>query len=812
MTVVPIDSKWFKTSWQAWGGNMLKIIKAHYRKQWLSFLTVALFVFIASLMMSVGITIATESKTYYGEKAAEQNLADYQVTLFDLINHENAEFYNNLAKHIVITDELVEDYEIVKKISLLSKDGDTCQTNPYITDSRISKINAGVDKLGEDEIILNQFAKLRHGVNIGDRIELRSPNTKKEFVVVGFYEELMEMYDIQIYMNEKVFNAFSDDIYQYKKELEEGASTPYWIDTIIRVKASNPNYLNKIVTKVTEEYAPIFAMGNVELGYSIYTQTSVRENIMSFATILSVVLIVFACIILIVCLIIIRFSIVSFIEDDIKNTGILKGLGYSNKDIRLILLSEYLIVALGAAILGAIVSIFVAPAFSTIISKTIDLLWRAVPSAWVIFASIILPIMFIALFVWILSRKINRITPLNALRRGIETHNFKHNFLPLEKFDKCTNLVLSAKGILNQALRYVSVGLVVLVISFVSVFAVILHYNLNVSSVAFAALTGAETADALVRGKAIPDEELLAMPEIDRISYSGYGDSVKVKSGDQSMYYNVGVVKDFSLSTVSVLYKGRNPEKDNEIMIPKKIADYFSVGIGDTLLCGNGKDLKEFLVTGLCQNMSNPELIYICGAALENMYGIPPENFNYYNVYIYLKNGVDYDTFIAKLREINTLGNSYIADRDESANVYITPSLRDGAMLLTIAMDVITAVCVAMVLLFILRLKIIREQNTIAINKALGATTKDIVIQMTVGIVCVIGLFALIGGLLGALLTGVMLKLALSSFAIMSIKLAVPWGIVFAMIVAITAFSLAVAALIALRTRRITPRSLISNQ
>lgn len=791
---------------------MFKIIKAHYRKQWLSFLTVALFVFIASLMMSVGITIATESKTYYSEKAAEQNLADYQVALFDLINHENAEFYNNLAKHIVITDELVEDYEIVKKISLLSENGNSCQTNPYISDSRISKINAGVDKLGEDEIILNQFVKLREGVRIGDIVELHSPNIKKEFVVVGFYEELMEMYDIQIYMNEKVFNTFKDDIYQYKKELEEGASTPYWIDTIIRVKSSNPNYLNKLVTKVTEEYAPIFAMGNVELGYSIYTQTSVRENIMSFATILSVVLIVFACIILIVCLIIIRFSLVSFIEDDIKNTGILKGLGYSNKDIRLILLSEYLIVALGAAILGAIVSIFVAPAFSTIISKTVDLLWRAMPSAWVIFVSIILPIMFIALFVWILSRKMNRITPLNALRRGIETHNFKHNFLPLDKFDKCTNLVLSAKGILNQALRYVSVGLVVLVISFVSVFAVILHYNLNVSNVAFAALTGAETADALVRGKAIPDEELLAMPEIDRISYSGYGDTVKVKSGEQSMYCNVGVVKDFSLSTVSVLYKGRNPEKANEIMIPKKIADYFSVGIGDTLLCGNGKDLKEYLVTGLCQNMSNPELIYICGAALENMYGISPENFNYYNAYIYLKNGVDYDAFIAKLQKMNTKGISGVADRDECANVYITPSLRDGAMLLTIAMDAITAVCVTMVLLFILRLKIIREQKTIAINKALGATTKDIVIQMTVGIVCVIGLFALIGGLLGALLTGVMLKLALSSFAIMSIKLAIPWGIVFAMIVAITAFSFAVAALIALRTRRVTPRSLISNQ
>lgn len=395
---------------------MFKIIKAHYRKQWLSFLTVALFVFIASLMMSVGITIATESKTYYSEKAAEQNLADYQVALFDLINHENAEFYNNLAKHIVITDESVEDYEIVKKISLLSENGNSCQTNPYISDSRISKINAGVDKLGEDEIILNQFVKLREGVRIGDIVELHSPNIKKEFVVVGFYEELMEMYDIQIYMNEKVFNTFKDDIYQYKKELEEGASTPYWIDTIIRVKSSNPNYLNKLVTKVTEEYAPIFAMGNVELGYSIYTQTSVRENIMSFATILSVVLILFACIILVVCLIIIRFSIVSFIEDDIKNTGILKGLGYSNKDVRLILLSEYLIVALGAAVLGAIVSIFVAPAFSTIISKTIDLIWRAVPSVWVIIASIILPILFIALFVWILSRKINRITPLNALR------------------------------------------------------------------------------------------------------------------------------------------------------------------------------------------------------------------------------------------------------------------------------------------------------------------------------------------------------------------------------------------------------------
>lgn len=791
---------------------MLKIIKAHYRKQWLNFLTVALFVFIASLMMSVGITIATESKTYYSEKATEQNLSDYNIALFDLINVGNAEFYNNLAKHIVITDELVEDYEITKKISVLSKDNDSVEVNPYIKDSKISKINAGVNSLGESEIILNQFAKLRLGFNIGDRIELRSPNIKKEFVVVGFYEELMEMYDIQIYMNEKVFNAFSDDIYQYKKELEEGADTPYWIDTIIKVKASNPNYLNKLVTKVTEEYAPIFAMGNIELGYSIYTQTSVQENIMSFATILSVILIVFACIILVVCLIIIRFSLVSFIEDDIKNTGILKGLGYGNKDIRMILLYEYMIVALGAAVFGAIVSIFVAPAFSTIISRTVDLLWRAVPSAWVIFASIILPIMFIALFVWILSRKINRITPLNALRQGIETHSFKHNYFPLDKFDKCTNLVLSAKGILNQALRYVSVGLVVLVISFVSVFAVILHYNLNVSNVAFAALTGAETADALVRGKAISDEELLAMPEIDRISYMGYGDTIKVKSDNQSMYCNVGIVKDFNISTINVLYKGRNPEKDNEIMIPKKVADYFSVGIGDTLICGNGKNTKEYLVTGLCQNMSFPNQLYICGAATENMYGILEENFNFYNAYIYLKKGVNYDTFITKLREMNTLGSAYIADRDECANVYITPSLKDGAMLLTIAMDIITAVCVSMVLLFILRLKIIREHKIIAINKALGATTKDIVIQMTVGIACVIGLFALIGGLLGAALTGVMLKLALSSFAIMSIKLAIPWGIVFAMIIAITAFSFAVAALIALRTRQVTPRSLISNQ
>lgn len=791
---------------------MFKIIKAHYRKQWLSFLTVALFVFIASLMMSVGITIATESKTYYGEKAAEQNLADYCVGLFDWINEDNADFYNKLAQHIVISDELVEDYEIVKKISLLSENDNVYQTNPYITDSRISKIIAGVDKLGENEIILNQFAKLRQGYRIGDTVELHSPNFKKEFVVVGFYEELMEMYDIQIYMNEKVFNTFSDDIYQYKKELEIGAETRYWIDTMIKVKASNPKYFNNLISKVTETYAPIFAMGNVKLGYNIYSQTTVQENIMSFATILSVVLIVFACIILVVCLIIIRFSLVSFIEDDIKNTGILKGLGYGNKDIRLILLFEYMIVALGAAVLGAIVSIFVAPAFSTIISRTVDLLWRAVPSAWVIFASIILPIMFIALFVWILSRKINKITPLNALRQGIETHSFKHNYFPLEKFGKCTNLVLSAKGILNQALRYVSVGLVVLVISFVSVFAVILHYNLNVSNTAFAALTGAETADALVRDQAISDEELLAMPEIDRISFSGYGDSIKVKSGGQSKYCNVGIVKDFNISTINVLYKGRNPEKDNEIMIPKKIADYFLVGIGDTLFCGKGKDLKEYLITGLCQNMSKPDMIYICGAATENMYGILKENFNFYNAYIYLKKGVNYDTFITKLREMNTLGSAYIADRDECANVYITPSLKDGAMLLTIAMDIITAVCVSMVLLFILRLKIIREQKTIAINKALGATTKDILIQLTFGIVCVIGLFALIGGLLGAALTGVMLKLALSSFAIMSIKLAIPWGIVFAMIIAITAFSLAVAALIALKTRRITPRSLISKQ
>lgn len=797
---------------------MWKIIRGNYRKQWFGFIVVMLFVLIASLMLSLAITIATESQGYYDAKAEEANLADGSFRFTQKL--DNTGWGDELKLKLMTSDPLIDAYEIEERVTV---DAGTSmiQLAPLREDDKISVPNIQVElKNVKHPIYLSMIYK-NQGMKIGQQYKLFSYGYERTFTVAGFYENLDQPWNYHGYIKQGEFLEFKKDIAGLKELPPNYNGNKYGLYYMVEAISNSPDFVSIYTDRVLNKYIPQLAALGLSINLSSFNASAGRESMMTFSSILSAALIAFAFLMIIISFIIMRFSIVAFIEDEIKPIGILKSLGYTNKELRLSLIAQYSIVIMVGTIIGILLSLVFTPLVSGLIANTIHVAWAAAPGAGAIFAALMIPIALSLGILWLLSRRIGRITPLDALRQGISTHTFKHNAMPLAKCDKCVNVTVSCKGILNQIKRYVSVGVVVCLISFLAVFATMLHYNLNVNNTAFVSLMGYEKSEIMLYDKLasdnewISEEKLLAMPEVDKLSYSTHFIYNKVSRGELWMSGQGVFVKDFDMSTIDVLYKGKYPSGANEIIVSRQIAERLDLSIGDTMIVDltnfDGKK-AEMTVTGLCQNMQMSDVWYASGAAIPTLWDTDSaDDFTFDKCFVYLKDGADSSAFFAKLQSMVDPGyRHYIGYVADEVNRFVSQTVRDGAMALTIGMDVIAALAVLMVLTLILRLKIIRERRGIAIMKAHGATTWNIIIQVTFGISVLVGLFALIGGLLGALLAGELLKLALMSYGIMTISLVIPWGVVFGLIIGIAGFAFAVSVAIASMTRRITPRSLIA--
>lgn len=130
---------------------------------------------------------------------------------------------------------------------------------------------------------------------------------------------------------------------------------------------------------------------------------------------------------------VIRFSIASNMEDNLPNIGISEALGYTTGQLIRSSLIEYLIITITGLIIGFSLAGVCSGYVAGIISGSIGLVWHPAIDITVVFLTIIFTFILVLSTVLIMSRKFKKITPLDALRVGISTHNFKRNPLPLKK-------------------------------------------------------------------------------------------------------------------------------------------------------------------------------------------------------------------------------------------------------------------------------------------------------------------------------------------------------------------------------------------
>lgn len=315
----------------------------------------------------------------------------------------------------------------------------------------------------------------------------------------------------------------------------------------------------------------------------------------------------FSLIVVLIALIVSGLSITTAVEDDIQSIGILKALGYKSRQVvTALVLQDGSLVVIGSA-LGVLISVIVLPLVGNIAAMSAGLLWELEPSIATSLLSFVLVVGLIVLLAGIFAGKTKKITPIAALRNGLETHNFKKNRFPLAKSTLNLNFGIVLKTIFSNVRQSVSILVIIILVGLAGAFSMQLYTNLVQDSTVIVGMVGQPQAGVCLMSG---EDSATSKSLFDEISKMDGFEKNAHYLGIQTTFAgitNVGlnIAADYSEVGKATIYEGRYPLHANEIAISGSISDKIKKKVGDVIDVKLYEKTHSFIVTGLTEQMTS---------------------------------------------------------------------------------------------------------------------------------------------------------------------------------------------------------------
>ena len=373
----------------------------------------------------------------------------------------------------------------------------------------------------------------------------------------------------------------------------------------------------------------------------------------------------FAIITMAASLFLIRQKISNDIEAQMQQIGVLEALGYRSKEISMSYVYEYVITGGIGAVLGAVAAVAFIPVMTGIIRTFINrnvyggsYSLRVIPVAAFIVAVILI-------FALLKAGIIKNYPPVIALRKGIRSHHFGKNVLPLEDTKTNINLRLAAKGYLKNIRHSIGAGICIFLAAVAFQFGIATSSIITGGPDALLKSMGMEMADeriTLLEGTDAAGftEEILAFPEVRKVNQSI--DFLYLTVEGQTS--GVAIVYDDYATTENIfISEGRFPEHDNEIVISNLRSETYGCGIGDSIFIEGSGTKKSYIITGILTHMSNNRMnLYMTSDGYRRIF--PNRRLDVLEVY--LEEGADKDAFE---RKITSIYGASVNDRSDGSAV-----------------------------------------------------------------------------------------------------------------------------------------------
>ena len=684
----------------------------------------------------------------------------------------------------------------------------------FATQRRIMDMGIDSSELKEDDILLPYYLKSLFPV--GDTLELRFGENVYPFHVAGYVEDpiFCSSINITIYscytsktMMEKLVNENPGKVYSGMafrgladpKVMEDGMAT------VTMEKEIGEAYYRLIGPSIEKNPEKNY------LNIIVLNWETMRGGGLFLPDIVMAVVMMFGVLILTIASIIISHGVRNFIRRNMKSTGILEAAGYTVSMLRRALIAQIALVALLGSVIGVAFGILTNKMFGDLVSSVLGMSWNQ-PILWGLAAVTVAGVVFVTAFLaWWIGRVYKKITVLDALRGGLNSHNYKKNYVPLDKTGLPVSIALSLKSTLGGIRRSLLLVFVIAILAIAMVCGFGMYENFGAHEESMATTLGLEFGKAYVsNGDLAYADEIRQIEGVTTVlCQKGMDMTIEFGDRDQSVFTYVDDAVDNRVNMT--LLEGRVPVHDNEILLTKAAADDLGVTLGDVVTVRIGVESAEYIVTGFDQRMERmgrTANLTIPGG--EKLLG----KITRADIVVNAKEDVTYEELEAQIKEITARYNDTEYDiMNSGKNLKSTLGTLSSAMkAVCIVIAVITLLIVVFTETLIIRAKITREWRDMGISKALGATSRQLIVQIMLSNLPAVLLGALIGLSLSNMLGSRVCILIFSLFGMRKICFSTPVVWMAFTLAAIVFMAIASAGAIGLRVRKMKPVEMITEE
>ena len=798
-------------SWNAWDGKRegqkmksLIIAKSNLRKNITSSLTLVLLVVLAIILMYTGSNILLDMGKFLDQKNKEMNGADYFLVTSEGYSSRAAEILQEIPgfQKAEMRNSIVLPGAIYSNTTREDKErnlGFIFYNMEEQGDISKLQITGETGKMKENSIILPYYLKSADGYQVGDQLTIRAEGKTYQFEVYGFAEDIL----FATPSNITIYKCFitREKYEEMASEVSAQALTKS-IYVALTKSADVSVFANSYAERSAKEKA-VEGDVRIETDYQ-----SMKVGTSATLLIFNALFLVFSIVILTISLVIIRFTLITHIEENIRSIGSMEAMGYSSRQLIQAILVEFLLIGGAGVVTGLVISVGIADPVSGFASSMMGIRW--VPrfnGNSVLICFLVVTFMF-TIGTLATAGRIRKITPIMALRSGIETHNLKKNHMPVEKTGGNLHVVIGLKNFFHNRRQNLSIGIITLLIAYAFTFIIAMYYNFVIEKTVFRNLVGMEIPDVtVIYGDEDYQDIFDDIAQLDGVRkvlrYTD--DNVMLTFKDQSLASTVNICEDFSECETKTVYEGRYPEHDNEIAISSVVEQKLKAGVGDTISIKINNRETEYIVVGIMQHIN--QLGKSVALTEMGMKQADPE-FMPGKLYVYADDHDANEELMDEIKDVNPDRQMIVKNSYESME-YMIGSFKKVIGLLCEFFVGLMCIILILIMYFLVKVKIIKEKVTIGIHKALGFTNRELMVHTIVSYLPVIFIGSGIGSIAGKLFSNRMCALMLGFAGIHRGNMEVPVSFSVITVAVVTLVSLVVTWLVSRRISKIHPMELL---
>lgn len=586
-----------------------------------------------------------------------------------------------------------------------------------------------IENINPNEIYISPSMMSSFDIKLGDTIEFEISRSgeKKNFIVAGFFEDgfmgssMIEMKSFLISNEdfESIISSLSNSnsnniaregamLHIYQKETSNLSINEFNME--INSHTNLSNYTEFVYTKNTI-YGFMMILQNIFMGF----------------------LISFVVILLIVSIIIIVHSISNTIDNDKKDLGILKTIGFTNEKLKLAQIIQYLTcIILGIVLAIIAITCLLDKISNLLITSTGFIMPTDLPIIPCIIAFIVVSIILVAI-ITLKTSKISKIAPIEIIRGETTVNKASKVIGEIEKNGIVTSIAI--RQLLSGKKKYIGI----FVISILLTFFVLIVTRLD-------SWVG-KNGEGLMNAFSVADHDIGVQPLV-HVDMNNVQNIIKNYADIENVYalamqdvsvngvdYTANVINDTNWFHI---LQGRTCTEDDEIVITETVLNELGLKIGDTVTINNERQFREYKVVGIyqCANEMGANI----GMSREGYSRIGDVNSYIWCYHFILSNSEHNDEIMKELQRL------YPMQMDVHTNSW---SGLDGIVstmrLLVIFMYVIVIIFILIVVWLTTSKLLSSEERDMGIYKAIGFTSNKLRISFAIRffIISIIG--ALIG-------------------------------------------------------------------